>query len=425
MASSISETGVYYLTPTELTAKMQADPGFSNAGVKVGARVVPGSIKRDPGGKRVRVPGDRRQQDRSRSIYRGIAPDTFTDSVDVVVGGRMGTDGTFHATELLAKCASRYENAPENKYKQTRRLQSGSRPRVILIGELSLWVALLMAAWSTTVSYAGGALRRDDLTASGVRGLYATFAMVVLASIGLWTALLTRDFSLEYVASHISATMPSVYIFTAFWSGQAGSLLFWALILSMYGTIAIATSRKRNRELIPWATGTLSAILLFFIATTCFKANPFTRLDFTAARRTRDEPAAAESRHGDPSAQSLPRLRRDGDSVRVRDRRAVHAAARRRVAGRRAPLGAAVVVLPHDRHRARHVVGVRRARMERLLGVGSGGEFVVPAVADDDRVPALDHDSGKARHAAQVERRARGRELPARRSSARSSRAAA
>jgi cytochrome c-type biogenesis protein CcmF len=151
---------------------------------------------------------------------------------------------------------------------------------VILIGELSLWVALLMAAWSTTVSFAGGALKRDDLVSSGVRGLYATFAMVLLASIGLWTALLSRDFSLEYVASHISANMPSVYIFTSFWSGQAGSMLFWALILSMYGTIAISTSRTRNRELVPWATGTLSAILFFFIVTTCFKANPFNRLDF-------------------------------------------------------------------------------------------------------------------------------------------------
>jgi cytochrome c-type biogenesis protein CcmE len=51
-------------------------------------------------------------------IYRGIAPDTFTDSVDVVVEGRMGPDGTFRATTLLAKCASRYENAPE-KYRAT------------------------------------------------------------------------------------------------------------------------------------------------------------------------------------------------------------------------------------------------------------------------------------------------------------------
>jgi cytochrome c-type biogenesis protein CcmF len=151
---------------------------------------------------------------------------------------------------------------------------------VTLIGELSLWVALLMAAWSTTVSYAGAHLRRDELIDSGVRGLYATFAMVLLASIGLWTALLSRDFSLQYVAGHISSTMPTVYVFTAFWSGQAGSMLFWALILSMYSTIAISMSRKRNPDLTPWATGTLSAILLFFIATTAFKANPFIRMEF-------------------------------------------------------------------------------------------------------------------------------------------------
>ena len=41
-----------------------------------------------------------------------------TDGVDVVVEGRLGHDGTFRATTLLAKCASRYENAPE-KYKDT------------------------------------------------------------------------------------------------------------------------------------------------------------------------------------------------------------------------------------------------------------------------------------------------------------------
>ena len=122
MASSIRDTGVYYMTPTELTAKLQADPSFVNAGVKVGARVVPGSVQRAAGGKEYAF----RVTDGSHTfpvVYRGIAPDTFTDSVDVVVSGRMGTDGTFQATELLAKCASRYENAPTNpaeqKYKQT------------------------------------------------------------------------------------------------------------------------------------------------------------------------------------------------------------------------------------------------------------------------------------------------------------------
>jgi cytochrome c-type biogenesis protein CcmE len=68
-------------------------------------------------------------------VYRGIAPDTFTDGVDVVVEGRMGEDGTFHATTLLAKCASRYENAPGtgggqpggDKYKQTPGYKAGVR----------------------------------------------------------------------------------------------------------------------------------------------------------------------------------------------------------------------------------------------------------------------------------------------------------
>jgi cytochrome c-type biogenesis protein CcmE len=125
MASSIKDTGVYYMTPTELTAKLRADPSFVNAGVKVGARVVPGSVQRAAGGKEYAF----RVTDGSHTfpvVYRGIAPDTFTDSVDVVVSGRMGTDGTFQATELLAKCASRYENAPQ-KYKDTPGYKAGAR----------------------------------------------------------------------------------------------------------------------------------------------------------------------------------------------------------------------------------------------------------------------------------------------------------
>jgi cytochrome c-type biogenesis protein CcmE len=49
-------------------------------------------------------------------VYRGLAPDTFTDQmeIEVVVEGRLGRDGVFRATELLAKCGSRYEG----KYKE-------------------------------------------------------------------------------------------------------------------------------------------------------------------------------------------------------------------------------------------------------------------------------------------------------------------
>ena len=117
MASSISETGMYYVTPTELAEKLAADSSLRGVGIKLGARVVPGSIKREAGGREYAFV----VTDGAREVpvqYRGIAPDTFTDGVDVVVEGRMGPDGTFRATTLLAKCASRYENAPE-KYRDT------------------------------------------------------------------------------------------------------------------------------------------------------------------------------------------------------------------------------------------------------------------------------------------------------------------
>ena len=124
MAQAITQTGEYYLTPQELATKVSQDPSFVETGVKVGARVVPGSIVRASGGREVSF----KVSDGAQTfpvVYRGITPDTFTDGVDVVVEGRLGHDGTFRATTLLAKCASRYENAPE-KYRQTPgyRLQS-------------------------------------------------------------------------------------------------------------------------------------------------------------------------------------------------------------------------------------------------------------------------------------------------------------
>jgi len=122
MASSIKETGVYYLTPSELATKLSSDRSFYETGVKIGARVVPGSIDRESSGRAMTFT----VTDGAHSFpvsYRGIAPDTFTDGVDVVVEGRMAHDGTFRAITVLAKCASRYENAPE-KYRATPGYQS-------------------------------------------------------------------------------------------------------------------------------------------------------------------------------------------------------------------------------------------------------------------------------------------------------------
>lgn len=43
--------------------------------------------------------------------YRGTVPDIFRPGIQVVVDGRMGTDGVFHARTLEAKCPSRFSSA--------------------------------------------------------------------------------------------------------------------------------------------------------------------------------------------------------------------------------------------------------------------------------------------------------------------------
>ena len=110
------ETGQYFLTPSELAAKTVADPSFYGLGLKMGAKVVPGSVRRDPAGRQV----DFRITDGVQVYpvtYRGLVPDTFTDAndIEVIVEGRLGRDGVFRATEVLAKCGSRYDAAAEGK----------------------------------------------------------------------------------------------------------------------------------------------------------------------------------------------------------------------------------------------------------------------------------------------------------------------
>jgi cytochrome c-type biogenesis protein CcmE len=112
IAQGVKETGVYFLTPSELAAKTMADSTFYDLGLKMGAKVVPGSIRRDDGNRQV----DFQVSDGVQSYpvtYRGLVPDTFTDAsdIEVIVEGRLGRDGVFHATEVLAKCGSRYEAA--------------------------------------------------------------------------------------------------------------------------------------------------------------------------------------------------------------------------------------------------------------------------------------------------------------------------
>ena len=115
IAEGVKETGIYFLTPTELAAKTAADSSFvENVGFKVGAKVVPGSVRRDAGSRAIAF----EVSDGMKSYpvtYHGLVPDTFTDAsdIEVIVEGRLGHDGVIRATDVLAKCGSRYEAVPK------------------------------------------------------------------------------------------------------------------------------------------------------------------------------------------------------------------------------------------------------------------------------------------------------------------------
>ena len=113
--TGVSDSMVYYLTPTELVAKVSEDPAFHSVGVKVSGRVIPGSYQQGDGDlvHEFTVRDIEHADVTFPVVYQGVLPDTFTEDVDVVLEGRFGEDRVFQANTVLTKCGSRYEATPE------------------------------------------------------------------------------------------------------------------------------------------------------------------------------------------------------------------------------------------------------------------------------------------------------------------------
>lgn len=115
MVTGMRDSMVYYYTPDELVARSAADPSLHEVGVKVGGRVVPGTVSFDPRTLDLRFDVTDIQTGRTRFPvhYQGPLPDTFEEGRDVVLEGRYDASGRFEATTVLTKCGSRYEAVAE------------------------------------------------------------------------------------------------------------------------------------------------------------------------------------------------------------------------------------------------------------------------------------------------------------------------
>jgi cytochrome c-type biogenesis protein CcmF len=152
-----------------------------------------------------------------------------------------------------------------------------------LLGEFCLWLALLLSAWALVLGFSGRWQDRPDLMASVRGAVFATFGALAVAALSLWKGLASHDFNIEYVAAYTSRNLPDGYIISALWAGQKGSLLFWAVVLSLFGALAQLLTPRRYDALMPYVAAVTSAVIAFFVCTMLFAANPFERLAFTPA----------------------------------------------------------------------------------------------------------------------------------------------
>ena len=151
------------------------------------------------------------------------------------------------------------------------------------LGQISLWLALLVAAWGTVTGILGAQRGSPELIHSARRATYALLGLLAVASASLIVALVRHDFNVAYVAEKTSRNLPTVYTIAAFYSGQEGSLLFWAFVLSIFAAAAQWLTPRRYEPLMPQVAAVTSGITAFFVAVMVFAANPFTRLPFTPA----------------------------------------------------------------------------------------------------------------------------------------------
>ena len=101
--TAFRENLVFFYTPTQLVAN-EAPHGVA---FRIGGLVETGSLKREKDGLTVEF----RVTDTLKTvpvIYTGILPDLFREGKGVVAQGRLGSDGMFHATQVLAKHDENY-----------------------------------------------------------------------------------------------------------------------------------------------------------------------------------------------------------------------------------------------------------------------------------------------------------------------------
>ena len=147
-------------------------------------------------------------------------------------------------------------------------------------GQIALSIALLVSIYVSTASFLGAIYRLPVLVLSARYGFFTIPILLLVSTIVLVHAFVSHDFSVRYVAENSNLAMPMNYTWVAFYAGNAGSMLFIALVFSVLSIIAVVSMSSRLYWSTPYSTGLMSFVLAFFLAVIVFLANPLEQLSF-------------------------------------------------------------------------------------------------------------------------------------------------
>ncbi len=143
---------------------------------------------------------------------------------------------------------------------------------------------LLSASFLFAVFYAGAALvqilqNRELGILPWAKSAHTTLTgCMTLSSAILLYAFISKDFSVKYVAQYSDVTLPLFYRITAFWAGQAGSMLFWAWSVAIGGAIFpfLPAYKKLTAQTQLWFWILFFSTMAFFLLILTVWSNPFT-----------------------------------------------------------------------------------------------------------------------------------------------------
>ena len=150
-------------------------------------------------------------------------------------------------------------------------------------GYIAIGVSFALSIYISLAALTGGIKKIPELIVSARWGLYSLPILLLVAVAALVNAFVTNDFSVRYVAENSNLAMPQQYTWVALYAGNAGSLLFIAIVFSLLAVIAILSIRKSLPHSTPYALTIMALVLTFFLGIICFMANPLERLPITPA----------------------------------------------------------------------------------------------------------------------------------------------